>query len=180
MTTQNPVRYRLSCPTKGCDCRSVYLHVLENAVIEELREWLREYTISIENNEFTADLTLSDTLKQIQKQLNEIEAQQDKICDFFEKGVYTLDMFSKRNEKLQAEIKKLKEAEKNIKAEIGKNEERTKNSIEIIPKVQHLLDSYDSMTIQEKNDLLKEVLYKIDYYAKPNSKDFHFKLYPKI
>lgn len=180
MTTQNPVRYRLSCRTKGCPCRSIYLHTLENAVIDELRSWLKDYTISIKNCEIEADLGLADTLKQTQKQLAELEAQQDKICDFLEKGVYSLEMFTKRNKTLQDDIKKLKEAEKNISSELSKQVEKKKNSIEIIPKVQHLLESYDDMTPQEKNDLLKEILYKIDYYAEPNSKDFRFKLYTKI
>ena len=139
--------------------------------------WLDKYTVTVQASA-PAVVSLSDTLEQTQKRIAELEEQQNKICDFLEKGIYTLEVFSRRNEKLQADIKALMETEESIKAEVEK-QNRTKNS-NIVPRVQHLLDTYDTMSPQEKNDLWKEVLHKIEFYAEPKGKDFRFKLYPKI
>jgi chromosome segregation ATPase len=144
-----------------------------------MAEWLKEYQVTINNDAPTVDTSLPVSLEQIKKQIADAEEQQNKICDLLEKGVYTIEMFSKRNEKIQADIKTLKEAAANIEAEI-KAQETKKPNVEIIPKVQRLLDNYDIMTAQEKNDLWNEVLHKIDFYAEPKAKDFRFKLYPKI
>ena len=179
-TSSNPVvKYRLSCPSRTCDCRSIFLEPFEAAVVKEMGEWLKEYKITLQNDAPVADNTLAVSLEQIEKQIAEAEEQQNKICDLLEKGVYTIEVFSKRNAKIQEDIKTLKEAAANIKTEIAKQESKKPN-VEIIPKVQHLLDNYDAMNAQEKNDLWNEVLHKIDFYAEPKGKDFRFKLYPKI
>lgn len=177
--SQPVVKYRLSCPSRTCDCRSIFLEPFEKAVVKEMAEWLKEYKVTIKNDAPAVDNSLSASLEQIKKQLSEAEEQQNKICDLLEKGVYTIEVFTKRNEKIQGDIISLKEAAANIEAEI-KAQENKKPNVEIIPKVQRLLDNYDIMTPQEKNDLWNEVLHKIDFYAEPKAKDFRFKLYPKI
>lgn len=178
-TSQNPVKYRLSCPSRTCDCRSIFLEPFETAVVKEMGKWLKEYTVTLANNEPTVDNNLMLALEQTEKQIADAEAQQNKICELLEQGVYTVEMFSKRNAKLQTEISTLKATSEQLKSEINKQEKRT-NNVDIIPKTQHLLTSYDSLTPQEKNDLWCEILYKIEFYAEPKGKDFHFKLYPKI
>lgn len=179
-TSQHPVKYRLSCPNRQCDCRSIFLESFEEAVVKEMTAWLDKYTITIKNHTVTVDENLVASLQQIEKQIVDAEVQQEKICDLLEKGIYTIEMFSKRNEKLQSEINNLKSSAQKIKSEIKKQEERANNSTEIVPKVQHILDSYDSLNPQQKNDLWQEVLHKIEFYAEPKGKDFHIDLYPKI
>ena len=89
-------------------------------------------------------------------------------------------MFTQRNLKLQEEIDKLTTAKQNILEEIEKQEARSKQSTQIIPKTQHLLDSYGILTPQEKNDLWKEVVHHINLFAEPKAKDFHIRIYPKL
>ena len=177
-TSQNPIKYRLSCPGRTCDCRSIFLEPFEEAVVKEMTEWLEKYKITVANDKPVKDDTLQNSLELIQKQVEELENQQNKICDLLEKGVYTIEMFTKRNDKLQSELTTLKSSMETISAEI--NKQNKKKNTEIIPRVQHLLDSYDILTPQQKNDLWKEVLVKIDFYAEPKGKDFHFVLYPKL
>ena len=178
--TTSKNKYRLSCPNRECDCRSIFLVPFEQAVVKEMTEWLKEYKITIQNNTVTVDDNLLLSLQQIEKQIADAEAQQEKICDLLEKGIYTIDMFSKRNEKLQSEINNLKKSAQTIKREIAKQKERVNNSTDFVPKVQRLLDSYDSLTAQAKNALWCEVLHRIEFYAEPKAKDFRFKLFPKI
>lgn len=177
--SQPVVKYRLSCPNRNCDCRSIFLEPFETAVVNEMAAWLKEYRVTIKNDAPAVDNSLAASLEQIRKQISDAEEQQNKICDLLEKGVYTIEMFAKRNEKIQSDITSLKEAASNIEAEIVRQENKKPN-VEIIPKVQRLLDNYEIMTPQEKNDLWNEVLHKIEFYAEPKAKDFRFKLYPKI
>ena len=179
-TSMRPiVRYRLSCPNRQCNCRSIYLEPFEAAVVSETAKWLKDYMISIDNHTVEKDDTLQLALENIERQIEDLEEQQNKICDLLERDIYTIDMFTKRNEKLKAEISKLNTSKERLKKEISKKEKQAVN-VEIIPRVQHLLDSYDIMTPQQKNDLWKEIMVKIELFAEPNAKDFHIKLFPKL
>ena len=177
-TSSTPKKYRLSCPNRNCDLRSIFLTPFEEAVVTEMTDWLKKYKIQIDNNSLQTDNTLSDLLSVTEKQLADAVAQQEKICGFLETGVYTVQMFQQRNTKLQEDIDKLTTTKNNLLEEIKKLE--SKNPTEIIPKVQHLLDDYDIMTPQQKNDLWKEVVDHIDLIAEPKAKDFHIRIYPKL
>lgn len=177
---QNPSRTRLSCSNRNCDARSIYIDVFEAAVVTEMTKWLKDYIIQVESGTSTTDTRYQELLTVTEKQLSDAKAQQEKICGFLETGVYTVQMFTQRNEKLQEEIDKLTIAKQNLLDEIEKQETRSKQSTEIIPKTQHLLDSYDILTPQEKNDLWKEVVHHINLYAEPKAKDFHIRIYPKL
>ena len=177
-TSSNPPKYRLSCPNRDCNLRSIFLTPFEDAVVIEMKKWLEKYTIEVNSGVLQTDDRLSDLLDVTEKQLADVKAQQEKICGFLETGVYTVQMFQQRNTKLQEDIDKLTAAKNNLLEEIKKHE--SKKPAEIIPKVQHLLDDYDTMTPQQKNDLWKEVVDHIDLIAEPKAKDFHIRIYPKL
>lgn len=180
-TTNTSIKkYRLSCPNRDCNLRSIFLAPFEEAVVAEMTTWLKEYTIQVNSGTQTVDTSYIDLLKITEKQLTDVKAQQEKICNLLETGVYTVQMFQQRNTKLQEDIDKLTAARDNITEEIQKQEVKSKQSTEIIPKTQHLLDNYDGMTPQQKNDLWKEVVEKIELFAEPKQKDFHIKIYPKL
>lgn len=179
-TSSTPLRYRLSCPNRDCDNRSIYLEAFENAVVIEMKEWLKDYKVQIENGVSVDDTRFQDMLVDVEKQISDLKVQQEKICGFLETGVYTIQMFQQRNDKIQEDINKLTISKDNLIEEIKKQEEKQKNSVVIIPKMQHLLDDYDIMTPQQKNDRWKEVVDHIELTAEPKQKDFHIKIYPKL
>ena len=171
-------KYRLSCPNRDCNLRSIFLMPFEEAVVTEMTKWLKDYKIQIDNGMLQTDNTLVDLLEVTEKQLADAKTQQEKICGFLETGVYTVQMFQQRNTKLQEDIDRLTATQQSLQEEIKKQE--AKKPTEIIPKVQHLLDDYDTMTPQQKNDLWKEVVDHIDLFAEPKQKDFHIRIYPKL
>lgn len=177
-TSASEKKYRLSCPNRDCNLRSIFLAPFEDAMVIEMTKWLEKYTIEVNSGMLQSDNTLSDLLDVTEKQLADVKAQQEKICGFLETGVYTVQMFQQRNTKLQEDIDKLTTAKNNLLEEIKKQE--SKKPAEIIPKVQHLLDDYDTMTPQQKNDLWKEVVDHVDLFAEPKQKDFHIRIYPKL
>ena len=180
-TTNTSIKkYRLSCPNRECNLRSIFLQPFEEAVVVEMSKWLEKYKIEVNSGIQQTDDTLSDLLTVTEKQLEDAKSQQEKICNFLETGVYTVQMFQQRNTKLQEDIDKLTAAINNLTEEIKKQESKSKQSTDIIPKTQHLLDGYDGMTPQQKNDLWKEVVDHIELFAEPKAKDFHIKIYPKL
>ena len=167
------------CPTRGCNCRTMKCDFVEKAVVNAMREWLSEYTIKVETEQAPQADPTETALNLIRQQLLELQGQQDKICEYLEKGVYTVEMFSKRNETLTREICKLQKAEADIqKKQTVKNGEK-KAVEELIPTTQRILDSYPHLSVEEKNSLCKIVLEKITVFRTPEG-EFSLHLYPKL
>ena len=72
-----------------------------------MTKWLKDYIIQVENGTQTTDTRYQELLTITEKQLEDAKTQQEKICGFLETGVYTVQMFTQRNEKLQEEIDKM-------------------------------------------------------------------------
>ena len=102
------------CPTRGCNCRTMKCDFVEEAVVNAMREWLSEYTIKVDTEQPPQADPTETALNLIQQQLLELQSQQDKICEYLEKGVYTVEMFSKRNDTLTREMQKLQKAEADL------------------------------------------------------------------
>ena len=138
------------CPTRGCNCRTMKCDFVEEAVVNAMREWLSEYTIKVDTEQPPQADPTETALNLIQQQLLELQSQQDKICEYLEKGVYTVEMFSKRNDTLTREMQKLQKAEADLqKKQATKNGEKEAVK-ELIPTTQRILDSYPHLSIAEK------------------------------
>ena len=122
-----------------------------------MKEWLAEYTVNIETEKTIQVDPVETALKVVREQLAETQLQQDKICEYLEKGVYTVEMLKKQSS--QSDIK-------NAEAEI-------------IPTTQRILDSYSRLSVPEKNSLWKIVMEKITMYRTPDG-EFSMHIYPKL
>ena len=99
------------CPTRGCDCRIVKCHTVEETIRDAMEDWLDEYIIQLNSESKPKIDPIATALEAVQAQLASLQQQQDALCDYLEKGVYTIEMFTKRNATLSREIKKLQETE---------------------------------------------------------------------
>ena len=104
--------------------------------------------------------------------------QQDKICEYLEKDVYTV-MFIKRNDTLTREIQKQRAAESDLLKKQSSQSETKSAEAEIIPTTQHILDSYPRLSVAEKNSLWKIVMEKITIFRTPDG-EFSMHIYPKL
>lgn len=169
-------RYRIDCPAIGCDTRSMYFTEFEEIVVAEMKKWFDKYKITISQESIPEDNTLQQALDSINSQLANLEDQQNKICELLEKGVYSIEVFTKRNEKLQSDISALRDSKRKLEEELNK----PKSTVDIVPSVQGLLDSYDIMNPKQKNALWQEVMDRIEYFAEPNEDKLHLEFYPKL
>ena len=167
------------CPTRGCDCRIVKCHTVEEAIRDAMEDWLDEYIIQLNSESKPKIDPIATALEAVQAQLSSLQQQQDALCDYLEKGVYTIEMFTKRNATLSREIKNLQESEAELMLKKESGSQANQAAMEIIPTTQHILDNYDVLTIAEKNRLWKLVLKKATVYRTPDG-DLSVHIYPKL
>ena len=142
-------------------------------------DWLDEYIIQLNKEEKPTIDPIAEALDTVQAQLGALQHQQETICEYLEKGIYTIDMFTKRNAALSREIKNLQEAEADLLQKKEAGAEANQAAMDIIPTAQHILDNYDILTTEEKNRLWKLVLKKATLYRTPAG-ELSVHIYPKL
>jgi len=152
---------------------------VEEAIRDAMEDWLDEYIIQLDAEHKPKVDPIVTALEAVQAQLIGLQQQQETICEYLEKGVYTIDMFTKRNATLSREIKKLQISEAELMRKQESGAQANKAAMEIIPTTQHILDNYDALTIAEKNRLWKLVLMKATVYRTPEG-ELSVHIYPKL
>lgn len=181
----------LMCPNASCSNVSSALHYVEEHILSALRDWLAEYKLKL----LTQGETLSPSalaskkiaLRVVEAELSKLNKQMERLHDLLEQGVYDVDVFLNRSRILGEQIAKAKASIEALNEEIKLEEARSGAYKNIIPKVQHLLDSYyDLSNPKAQNDLLREVLDKAVYtktikgrwHAAPD--DFEITIFPRL
>lgn len=179
---QRKVKPRYRCPKAGkeCDCKGHVIHEVEEAVVNAMKEWLNGYLLTLNVEDIVEDDSLETALDLLQNELEDLQKQQDNICELLEKEVYTIQMFTKRNNALQVDIDRVTSSIEDLKEQIFNQQKEQVIQSNIIPATQYLLDSYDKLTPREKNDLWKEVLEKVTYYKAETKGEFYITIYPRL
>ena len=94
-------------------------------------------------------------------ELENLEKKQDELYDLLEDGIYSKEVFLKRNEKLAESRSELEQKIKKAK----ENTARPINYQERIIKFEQVLQALqdDDIPPKEKNRLLKQIIQRIDY-----------------
>ena len=184
----------IACTNTKCDNISSKLDIVEKKLLKGLETWLQEYEQEIDNlnisNTNINDIIVlkKSTLAQIVKSLTDCNSKLEKIYDFLENGIYTVDIFEERKTKILKEQKELSEKYSKLKEEIQEIEKTEKTKKDLIPQTKNVLKEYNKCTnMKEKNDLLKSVISKVEYlktekcYNKnSNLENFELLIYPKF
>lgn len=167
------------CPTRGCDCKMIKCETVEESIRDTMEEWLKEYILKIDaEQESTAD-PIASALESVRGQLAGLQSQQESICEYLEKGLYTIEMFTKRNASLTKEIKQLQMSEADLLRQQNEGDEKKKSTLQIIPTTQHILDNYHLLSIEEKNQLWKLVMKKVTVYRTQDD-ELMIHVYPNL
>lgn len=184
-TRQKP---HLKCYNQLCECKSTRFEYVEERLIKVLREWLKEYKLKWDKYkpEQKEDNTLQikqTAVKNLERELKELENQKGRLHDFLERGIYDEETYLERSQNLAERIENTHQAIEDTKAEIKAEKQREKAQKDIIPTVENVLRLYD-MTDDpaEKNALLKDILEKVVYRKEKTQRgdDFTLVLYPKL
>lgn len=115
----------------------------------------------LNNNEGDSAKIQRNLLVSLQKQLAELRVQEEKQYDLLEKGIYSEEVFDRRNtalhEKMEALKKQIHEAKNNIPKEVDYGEK----VMTLKKAIEGLKD--DSVPPAEKNKLLKAIVKRIEY-----------------
>ena len=174
-------RARLRC-VNGRNCHNVSsdYDVVEKEIIFALREWLKGYRIKIDTVGYAKDIeALRNQNKKHTTELQKLNAQLENAYNLVEQGVYTLEIFKNRQEKLNASVAEVKAKISENEITIVQMEQSDDAKINLIPQTETLLASYDEMTNEERNALLKEILNKIEYKKEANGQ-IEIDLYPRL
>lgn len=172
---------RLRCVNgRNCHNSSADYDVVEKEIITALRTWLEGYRVKIDTVGFADDIAEQKALlEKCDQELAKLNLQLENAFDLVEQGVYTLDLFRERRERLNSAIAEGKERRSRISTAIEKLEASETCQSNLIPQTEELLASYAEMTNQERNDLLKAILRKIEY-QKGADGTIEIDLYPRL
>ncbi len=163
---QDRCRTMIICKTKGCPNISSYEHVLEAATIQALEDYLEELK-AMEKNPRPIPVSnigiLEDNLQQIEKEKEILETQLNNAYDLVEQGVYTAEVFMKRSQTIQTKIDDCDLRLSDVKKQIRKEQRFLNKRSYLIPKIETILEKYDTLDAKNKNALLSEVIDRIDY-----------------
>lgn len=151
------------CPTIDCKTSGAPLGIVEDRLLEEIKEALQGFNYFLDNYESEIANKKEDIDKEIKALKSEIKKRDsmiNKACEMLELGVYSKEKFLERTSVLETEIE-------NSKARIEELENITfedESAKQAIPKLEKVLEVYPSLNPAEKNRLLKSIIEKIDYY----------------
>lgn len=175
--------------SKHCGNKSSRFEYVEERVIASLKEWLEQYKLQWDleqrpDSQPTHSVELREfTVSNLQTELKNLQQQKGRLHDLLERGIYDEETYLERSKHLAKKIAKTREALEAAVEELDKEKERAKAQINIIPKVEHVLEVYDQLDDpKQKNTLLKGVLEKVVYRKEKYQRNDQFTLviYPKL
>ncbi|MEE0421388.1 MAG: recombinase family protein [Lachnospiraceae bacterium] len=182
----------LICTTK--DCNNIYskFKYVEEKILIGIKDVLESYPLENSNNSkfFKNEASHLKTLIDMKEiEITKVQNKQDIIFEAYEDGTYTKEMFIKRNNSIDKELREMNKVLNNLKSQLNAIEEKSTEYLEFLPKLKNALDLYtvDTTTITQKNKMLSELIEKITYLKttpaiKKNSDpyDFTIKIYLKL
>lgn len=174
-------RVRLRC-VNGRNCHNVSADydVVEREIIQALRCWLAGYRVKIDTVGYADDIAnCKRQLEHLNQDAGKIQMQLDNAYNLVEQGIYTLDVFRARREKLTDSLGEIRQRQQALEEMLAKLETSEVSQSNLIPQTEALLESYDDMTNQERNALLKAILHRIEYVKGADGK-IEIDLYPRL
>lgn len=162
---------RVMCNTNPACYKSAPLEEITKAIISALEFTELPNLESMLNNKKGDSVNIQrNLLNNLQKQLTELKSQEEKQYELLEKGIYSEELFDRRNsalqEKMQAVKNQIIEAKNNMPKEINYAEK----IITLKKAINGLKDN--SISPIEKNKLLKAIVKRIEYSNDSKRYDF--------
>lgn len=163
----------LICPTKGC-CASSRIDYVEAALLNAISDEAKSLKAGhVANNAIESDL-LFQSLKSISQEIDKAMAQKNRLHDLLEQEIYDIATYSARMKILNEKISKLEESYQEMKEKIDSINQISHK--ERLNRIENVLQFYHSSSPQEKNDLLKSIIQKAEYFKAKGWKPTQFNL----
>lgn len=182
----------LKCPNPYCDNISAPLYLIEDSIIQLIRNWVNNYELNLtaETDEESRILLESKrtAIDQINEHADQLRKQQNKTFDLLEQGIYTNEMFAERNNILTKQIEEIEFKLFHLNKDYIRESEQYSKRFEFIPLAKELINTYSSLVApSNKNEWLKRILEKVTYLKTErnkknnrNNSNFEIFIFPKI
>ncbi len=157
-------RTQLLCITPDCPTVGSPLDLVEEMVLKALEEWMENFKLSQTESSAPADLKKLDTIiSNTIKKIDSLNAQENKTYELLEQGIYSTEVFLKRQKAIADSRASLEQELDQLKRNKLSIEQIYKNQTEIIPNIEYVLNNYNDASAEEKNKMLRRVLDHISY-----------------
>ena len=153
---------RFTCRSDPRCCKSVKKYdLIESLIVAIQNTELPALEAKVKNGEGDARKIQERLLAKLEKQMEEYRAQEDKQYELLETGKYTQDLFDRRNATLRTKMDECQTAIFNAKASLPQDT----NYEESINKLKEVIAALrdETMSVIQKNRLIKEVIERIEY-----------------
>ena len=179
------------CPTPKCSTVGSRRDVVEQAVLDSLRNWLTSYRVSAESSVLEqpdGTAAIKDTERSIAKaraSLAALAKQKGSLYDLLEQGIYTQDVFLERSRNLATRITDAEKLIRTLSEHLSAQHQAELARKSMVPQIRHVLDVYEGLeTAAQKNALLKSVLDHVVYFKTVGGQwrksDMQLFIYPKV
>lgn len=183
------------CAIPECKNVSTYLYLVEDKILEGLGIWLQNYKAQWEskkpskkNSQDNVIAVKQNVIAILEGKLKDLQQQDNNIHDLLEQKVYTIEKYLERSREITERISETRKELEQAFESLSIEQQRTKAKVDIIPKIEHVLNTYyQTDNIKMKNNLLKSVLDHATYHKEFRNKwgdgdfdGFTLNLYPKL
>ncbi len=179
------------CPNRACDNVGSKYGIVEERLLQALSQWLSDYRLEWSDRLPAEEQALIDlkgkSIRKAQQEIDTLQKQLERTHDLLEQGVYDTDTFLARSRSITERINSANESIASLSAELIEDEARAASRKLVVPKVEKLLEVYAELpSAQAKNEMLKEVIEKVEYTKLQRSgrngpfDNFDLLLYPKL
>lgn len=164
---QHPYKHaedRYECRHKPRCYKSVKVSELDAAVVTALETAeLPELQLKVKNGDGKAVKIQQRLLEKLEKQMADYHVQEDKQYELLETGVYTQDVFDRRNAVLRDKIEACQKEIYQAKAAMPKDVDYEERVVALQNAIDMLKDP--EATPAEKNNLLRAIVERIEFYG---------------
>ena len=148
--------------SKFCKVKSMHYEEVMNALIESLKAYIEDFEFKLTDEHLIQnEINQKEVLKQLEKELQNCENQRRQLFDYLERNIYTEEEFIERKGILNEKINTLKDTLQKEKSNQTEEIDYEEKIIKFNQVIDSLID--DSIDAKFKNDLLKEIIERIDY-----------------
>ncbi|MCI8512020.1 MAG: recombinase family protein [Lachnospiraceae bacterium] len=182
----------LRCPNNQCDNVSSPLDLVEQRVIDGLKDWVRQYELdwpedSMNGTAATLEI-MESNIKSLTLRQDQVKTQLSNAYDLLEQGVYPLKLFQERRTVLEGKKAAIELELANLEKERSEIEAREQARRDFIPNIKRIIEAYwNTEGVEARNSMLKQVLDRIEYTkterTKKGTRDtavFALHFYPRL
>lgn len=161
---------RLHCAYQmRCGNRSATYSDVETEVLKALRKLAADLKEILKGRPVNDSAQYRAVAESLRKELNSLETQQDRLYEFLEKGIYTSEVFVKRNAALAQRRNELNEAISAAQSQEHSVEDYKQKYVALQEAISMLEDK--AASAEEKNRLLRMAVRGITYHRQTDIRD---------